>query len=115
MTRRRPPPRRPALRRDLVWARGPAQHHFAVSFGFDLATGRVNEVFADLPGGSDMAAVVADACIVISLALQHGAASEDLDHSLQRVESPASGAILPASPLGTIVHAIRRVEAEHAV
>lgn len=114
MTRRRPPPRCPAVRRDLVWVSGPAKHRFSVSFAFDTSTRNVNAVFADMPGGSDMAAVVSDACIVISLALQYGATAGDLDRSLQRVESPASGSILPASPLGAIVHAIRRVEAEHA-
>lgn len=49
-------------------------HAFTVTVGYDLA-GRPREIFADTSkAGTELAHMIANACIVINLALQRGAA-----------------------------------------
>lgn len=85
---------------------------FAVCIGFDDA-GTPREVFATGPReGSDMQAVVSDACVLISIALQHGIEPDALAHSLGRVPRWVNGeeGDGPASVIGLIVEALGRAE-----
>lgn len=100
MARTRLPNRRPALTREIEHA----GHRFSVTIGFDL-TGRPREVFA---GGSrigtDLGHMIADHCVTVSLALQHGCTPAELEKSMAVVPDPASepGASGPASVFGVI-------------
>lgn len=87
-------------------------HAFTVTVGYDL-TGRVREVFAGGTRiGTDLAHVIADACVALSLALQHGARPADLGRSMGVVPDLARGgdAVLPASVLGAICAAMVAAE-----
>jgi hypothetical protein len=104
VTRTTLPQRRPNLTRACEWS----GHAFTVTIGIDPMTGHPVEVFADTGKGGDMAAALADACVVISLALQWGIPPEDLAKSLGRVPVlwGDEGQDAPASPIGAIVEAI---------
>ena len=103
MTRQILPHRRPNETREI-------EHdgrRLTVTVGFDLDA-RPREVFADgVREGTDLAHILADACVVVSLALQHGAEPSALRKSLGVVPDPARGehATRPASVLGAIVAA----------
>ena len=104
MTRVRLPARRRNTIREVAWS----GQCFAVCVGYDSA-GQPLEVFADgHKTGSAMAAVIDDACIVISVALQHGIAPGDLAHSLSTVPTWENGVRGegPASPIGAILSAL---------
>ncbi len=104
MTRTALPDRRPSLTLEAEFK----GHPIAITIGFDL-TGAPREVFADNhKSGSDMQASLADACVIISIALQHGIPAEALGRSLGRVPVflGEDGATGPASPLGVIVAAL---------
>lgn len=94
------PDRRPSATATVEWE----GHRFPVSIGFDPRTGQPLEVFADVAQGGQFQWAVADACVVISLALQHGIKPADLAKSLGRV--PSWQGEVPASPLGAVVNAI---------
>lgn len=103
--RERLPQRRPS--ETFVLSHG--GHEFSVTVGYSL-DGRPLEVFA---GGSkigtDVGHILADACVVISLALQHGACPVQLARSLLRVpdlQAGEEGATVPASIVGRIVEAL---------
>lgn len=104
MTRTRLPDRRRNAIRDIAFG----DRTFTVCIGHDDA-GRPLEVFAaGQKTGSTMAAFIDDACIVISIALQHGIAPEALARSLSTVpvwENGVKGEG-PASPVGAILAAI---------
>ena len=104
MSRRALPNRRPNAIHDATWS----GHAFTVCVGFDDC-GKAKEVFADHAKG-DMAATLADACIVISIALQHGLTPEALGKSLGSVPIWVNGEHVdaPASPIGTIIAEIRK-------
>lgn len=77
----------------------------SVTVGFDAA-GAPREVFANGPReGSDMQHVIADACVVISIALQNGVAPAALMRSLGSVPDWSLGqeGRAPASPIGVIL------------
>lgn len=81
---------------------------FTVTFGFD-DSGRPKEAFADgARGGSELANTISDACVLISISLQHGIAPEALGKSLGREPDHIRGAnaTLPASIIGVIVAAL---------
>ena len=105
MTRATLPNYRPNITRSTEWS----GHAFTVTIGIDPETLRPVEVFADILKGGDMQATLADACVIISLALQHGIATGELAKSLARVPVLWSeeGTTAPASPLGAIVEAIQ--------
>ena len=104
MSRRTLPQRRPNVTMQTSWADpAGAQHLFTVTIGFDNH-GKPMELFANHAKGA-MAATLADACVVISLALQHGISPADLAKSLPRVPQWPDGDA-PASPVGTIVDCI---------
>lgn len=101
MKRDRLPNRRPNATALVAWQ----GREIAVSVGFDPATGAPREVFASGPKeGSDMLATLADACVVISLALQHGASPAALARSLLKVPAGFDGdGEAPASVIGAVV------------
>ncbi len=66
--RTRLPSRRPNTTDNFEWG----GTHFTVTAGFDEC-GVIREVFADgAKGGSDTEGLIDDACILVSLLLQHG-------------------------------------------
>ena len=76
MTRARLPDRRPSVTMELVHDCRP----YSVTIGFDLWTGKIGEVFTHgAKIGSAMDGILDDACIALSLLLQHGV---DPQHSL---------------------------------
>lgn len=77
---------------------------FFVTVGVD-DRGRPLEVFGSSSKiTSDLDFHVRDACIVVSIALQHGATPAEIDHSLNKVPVPGIPAgEQPASLLGRIV------------
>lgn len=78
---------------------------FTLTVGLD-GQGAPKEVFADgLKIGAAMAHLLSDACVVISLALQHGVPPAELRKSLGQVPDVAKGedAVRPASALGVII------------
>ena len=104
MPRTKLPHRRPNLTVQAEW--GP--HPIAVTVGLDLATAKPAEVFADTLKGGQMQATVADACVLISIALQHGISIDELGKSLAREPDVMQGgdATIAASPIGVIVEQI---------
>ena len=104
MTRATLPQRRSNVTRAVEWN----GHAFSVTIGLDPATWQPAEAFCDTAKGGDMAAALADACVIISIALQHGIAPADLAKSLGRVPVlwAEEGVTQPASPVGAIVEAI---------
>lgn len=96
--------RRPSATIDTAFRGFP----ITITVGYDL-TATVREVFANSgKSGSDMQATLADACVLISIALQHGVTPAALAKSLGRVPDPAAGdgATDHASPIGAIVAAL---------
>jgi ribonucleoside-diphosphate reductase alpha chain len=104
MARQRLPDRRPSLTVASDWQ----GHGVTVTMGFDPACGDVREVFADAASGGAMQAVLSDACVLISIALQHGIAPAALAKSLARVPAWIGGeeATAPASPVGAVVEVL---------
>lgn len=104
MTRALLPHRRPNVTLSIDWQ----GHPLDVTIGFDPATGQPREVFVNTPKGGDMQAALADASVILSIALQNGIAPADLAKSLGRtpVLWGEEGATQPASPVGAIVEAI---------
>ena len=103
MTRTRLPHRRPALTIDTAWQ----GHPLTVTVGM-MPNGTPGEVFAQTAHGGQMQDAIADACVLISIALQHGVQPADLAKSLGRVPHWANGieTDAPASPVGTILEVI---------
>lgn len=104
--RTRLPNRRPSIAATIDWQ----GKTWLLGTGFDRG-GKVREVFLNGPKiGSDAEALLADACVVISLLLQHGLAAPELARHLGR-EGIEPGAPA-ASPLGHIAEEIAKLEAE---
>ena len=75
---------------------------YSVTVGYYL-DGRPGEVFANgAKVGSAMRALLEDACVVVSLALQHGIEPSALAHSLARVPVSETESA-PASVIGAVV------------
>lgn len=109
MTRTRLPNRRQSEVRTIVHRTmaGGAQK-LEVAVGFDAA-GAPREVFlSGYREGSDMAHLAQDLAVVISIALQHGIAPEDLGHSLGEVPVTIDDrqVIVPASIAGSLIAVI---------
>jgi len=106
MTNRIPlPGRRPNITAETAWN----GHPVTVTVGL-RPDGTPGEVFADTPRRGDLQASIADACVLISIAMQHGVPPAALAKSLGRV--PVWGApddTAPASPVGAIVEVLARV------
>lgn len=104
MSRIRLPDRRQNVTRDVQFRGRP----FAVTVGLD-ADWRPLEVFAGgHHEGSEMQAILDDACIIISIALQMGASRENLAKSLGRAPVMHRGKMAEdwVSVIGVIVAAI---------
>ena len=81
MTRTPLPTRRPSVTVTTEWQGRP----LAIGIGFNT-DGQPREVFVTGPReGSDLAHLLADLCVVISVALQHGIPATALSKSLGRV------------------------------
>lgn len=94
MTRQRLPNRRPNETTTLIFG----GMSFAVTVGFH-PDGRPGEVFADgVRTGSDLAALLDDACVALSLLIQHGVAPAALAASMGR----AGDGVTPASLIGAV-------------
>ena len=105
MTRQTLPTRRPNLTVTTAWE----GHEILVTVGFDPSTGEPMEVFANAAKGGAMAATLADASVLVSIALQHGVAPDALAKSLGRVPT-FTGAGMgegPASPVGAVLEVVR--------
>ena len=105
MTRLALPSRRPSVTQDAQFRKHPVR----ITVGFDPASGMPREVFANAhKPDSDMQATLADACVLVSIALQHGVAAAALAKSLGRVPAWVDGLELTdhASPIGVIVAAV---------
>ena len=86
------PNRRPNETADLLFER----QHYHVTIGF-FADGRPGEVFCHgAKVGSGMDLLIDDACVVLSMLLQHGAEPMDLAHSLGRLGDGAPASIVGA-------------------
>jgi hypothetical protein len=81
MTRTRLPNRRPNETAELIFNATP----YAVTIGYNPDTGRIGEVFTHgAKVGSNMDAILDDACVALSLLLQHGLAPSALAASMGR-------------------------------
>jgi hypothetical protein len=109
MNRARLPTRRPNQTIDL-------QHKgmtFVVTVGFDATTAAPMEVFGNASkAGSDFAALLADACVILSIALQHGIQPSELSKTMQwtPVMGQADKVSEPASVIGAILVALVPME-----
>ena len=96
------PPRRLTETRKV---RTPDGHTIHLSIGYDPNDdGRPREVFysAGFKSGSQLEFQIQDACVMLSLLLQHGHRPEEIAKSLARVEQP-DGTMTYASISGLIV------------
>lgn len=102
MARERLPNRRPSVVRTITWQEpggGTIECDIGVSFHLD---GRVAEVFAsDLKIGSTLRLLLEDACVLASLALQHGVTPTELAHSMGRQPITETDTA-PASIIGAV-------------
>ena len=100
MSRTQLPNRRPSLTVETEWQ----GHPITVTVGYDQ-TGEPKEVFANAAKGGQMQGTLADACVIISIALQHGITPDALGKSLGRVPDLLRGADATdhASPLGAVL------------
>ncbi len=79
---------------------------FAVTIGF-RRDGSPGEVFVyGAKVGSDLHAMLSDACIVVSLLLQHGVQPAALAHSMGR----AGNGVIPASLIGALTDLLAETE-----
>lgn len=107
VTRTPLPHRRPAVTVDAEWLGRPLS--ISIGFGPD---GAPQEVFASGPHeGSDLAHLLADLCVIVSVALQHGVPPAALGKSLGRVPAWPDGEA-PASIAGRLLEALTE-EAPH--
>ncbi|MEO1179157.1 MAG: ribonucleotide reductase [Pseudomonadota bacterium] len=103
----KPDPRHDLPKRRLTEARRietPNGHTIYVSVGYDPhEDGRPREVFysAGFKSGSALEFQMQDACVLISILLQHGHRPDEIAKSLARTERP-DGAIAYASITGLI-------------
>jgi len=91
----------------------PAAFFFpAATVGFDQA-GRPAEVFlCGAKDGSGLAAILDDASVMVSVALQHGIRAAALAKSIARIPENLEGpAIKPASPIGAALDLLVDFEA----
>ncbi len=81
MTRNRLPNRRPNETVDLIFN----DTRYAVTVGYDPDNGRIGEVFTHgAKVGSNMDAMLDDACVALSMLIQYGAEPCDLGSSMGR-------------------------------
>ncbi len=101
MTRTRLPERRPNFTTQIEYE----SRAYSVTFGFDIRSGRIAEVFTHgAKVGSGMDRILDDACVALSLLLQHGAEPAALASSMGRLGDGTS----PASIIGALADMIVR-------
>jgi hypothetical protein len=101
MTRQPLPDRRPSVTTELVHE----SRSYSVTIGFDISTGRLGEVFTHgAKVGSAMDGILDDACIALSLLLQHGVEPAALASSMGRLGDGKS----PASIIGALTDLLVR-------
>ncbi len=93
---------------------------FTACIGFDPDTGRACELFLDAPKRDSMfGAMLADAAVVISVALQHGVPAVALAKSIGRLPAGpvaavdldnAPGRKVPSSPIGAALDLLQGFE-----
>jgi len=106
MTRERLANRRPNETTTLVFG----GMSFAVTIGF-FPDGRPGEVFASgAKPGCDLDYLLDDACVALSLLLQHGVEPAALAKSMGR----AGDGVTPASLIGALADRLAEPEAAHA-
>ena len=101
MTRERLPDRRPCVTMELVhdW------RTYSVTVGFDITRNRIGEVFTHgAKIGSAMDSILDDACVAISLLLQHGVEPATLATSMGRLGDGKT----PASIIGSLTDLLAR-------
>lgn len=105
--RHRLPQRRLAETRKIITPDG---HSIHLTIGFDPAEDarRPREVFYSegFKSGSQLEFQVQDACVLISMLLQHGLTADQIARSLARRETP-DGSWIYASIIGLIVEELR--------
>ncbi|GGX72418.1 hypothetical protein GCM10007385_46490 [Tateyamaria omphalii] len=103
------PGRRPS---ETLTIETPDGHTIHLSVGYDpKEDGRPREVFysAGFRSGSALEFQIQDACVLISLLLQHGHRPEDIAKSLARAEQP-DGTMAYASVTGLIANELIRAQ-----
>jgi hypothetical protein len=101
MTRQILPHRRPSLTTQLIYD----GHIYAATLGFDVCRNRIAEVFTHgAKVGSGMDRILDDACVALSLLLQHGVGPAALASSMGRL----GDGISPASIVGALADLIAR-------
>lgn len=105
--RKRLPDRRLSITRRGVWQTDTSEHRFHVTLGIHPETGEVLEVFyADgQRTGSGLQLAIQDACVLVSLLLQHGVSPEAIGKSLSTM--PVWGEDRPATVIGVIVQIVK--------
>jgi hypothetical protein len=106
--RTRLPSRRPAITQDILVG----NITLSASVGFD-ETGQPAEIFlSGAKDGSGLSAILEDASVVISIALQHGIRGAALAKSIARIPESLEGpAVKPASPIGAALDLLVKYEA----
>ncbi len=80
--RHRLPNRRPALTRTI----DAGNHRLEVTIGLDPADGQPREVFMDgAKDGGELAVILDDVAVLVSVALQHGVPAAALAKSMSRI------------------------------
>ena len=115
-TRKRLPNRRPAHTEALEVA----GQVFTATVGFDPKSGQPRELFLTAgKEGSMLNSLLADAAVVISIALQNGVSAAALSKSVGRLPAGpvapvdldhAPGQMVPASPIGAALDLLRRFD-----
>lgn len=104
MTRNRLPNRRPNETVELMFN----DTSYAVTFGFYPDTGELGEVFTHgAKVGCNMDAILDDACVALSLLLQHGTEPVDLASSMGRYGDGQA----PASIIGALADLLTDMDA----
>ena len=101
MTRQRLPDRRPSFTTEFVYE----DRSYSATLGFDVRNDRIAEVFTHgAKAGSAMDRILDDACVALSLLLQHGVEPAALASSMGRLGDGKS----PASVIGALADLIVR-------
>ena len=80
-------------------------NNYSVTLGFDVSNDRIGEVFTHgAKIGSAMDRILDDACVALSLLLQHGVSPDALASSMGRLGDGVS----PASIIGALADLIAR-------
>lgn len=86
--------------------------NISFELGIGFASGRPREIFlSGAKAGSEMAAVMADAAVAISVALQHGVRASEMAKSIAREPEELDGpSTAPASIIGVTLDLLAELE-----